>query len=287
MRVRGSGGDPLPAVYRSLERKQIHFIRGQLILICAGPGTGKSAVTLDYALKSKVSALYFSADSDAFVQLTRSVSSIMSWSMAKSAAAVRANDLGVVRERLMGAPIRFNYSASPSLDEIKTTMEAYEELYGDFPELVIVDNVTNVWTSDGDGDPFAGLEGLMDYLHGMARDTESCVIGLHHVTGDYVDAAKPIPLSGVKGQITRVPEVVVTIHKQPGDGYNPDLLRVAPVKNRNGKADSSGQDYAELEFLGDTMTIRDPELGESPFEQDGTMPLDDQRRVFEEAHALV
>ena len=242
--------------WQTLEQKGTRFLRGQLCLVCAGPGTGKSAMVLTYALKAKVPTLYFSADSDAFTQLSRSLSILTGWSMEKSAKAVRAGDLGDGADEFEGIPIRFNYKASPTLDQIEDTMQAYEEVYGDFPALVVIDNVTNVRHSTEDDDPFSGLESLMDYLHGMARNTTACVIGLHHVTGGYNDADKPIPLSGVKGQITRVPEMVLTLHRVQEE-YGIDSLRVSTVKNRGGRSDPSGSDFTSLEFVGDTMQIRD------------------------------
>lgn len=259
-RIRGAAGEPLPTVFQALENKGTRFLRGQFALIAAGPGTGKSAFTLTYALKARVPCLYFSADSDAFVQLSRSVSVMTGWSIEKAAQAVRSDDLREATGLLSGIPIRFNYSASPSLDDIELSMRSYEEVYGDYPSLVILDNVTDVLlkSANGDDDPFSGLEALMNYSSTMARNTEACVVGLHHVTGGYNDANKPIPLSGVKGQITRVPSLVLTLHKKPGvyDG-DPDTLCVSTVKNRGGKSDPSGNDFAELEFRGDMMSIKD------------------------------
>jgi hypothetical protein len=206
---------------------------------------------------AKVPTLYFSADSDAFTQLSRSLSILTGASLAKTSEAVRSGNLGPAVDTFADIPIRFNYSASPSLTEIETGMMSYEEVYGDYPALVVIDNITNVRSGgDGDDDPFSGLEALMDYLHTMARNTGSCVIGLHHVTGGYNDADKPIPLSGVKGQITRVPEMVLTLHRR-AEHYGNDSLNVSTVKNRGGKSDPSGSDFASLEFIGESMTIRD------------------------------
>src|SRR5690606_39888321 len=77
-------------------------------------------------------------------------------------------------------PIRFNYAASPTLDDIQTSMQAYEEVYGDYPALVVIDNVTNV-VGDGDNaeDPFSGLESLMDYL--ATIDRKSTRLNSSHV----------------------------------------------------------------------------------------------------------
>lgn len=251
-RIRGTAGEPLPVVFRSLENSGTRFLRSQLVLIAAGPGTGKSAFALTLALLSRVPTLYFSADSDAFTQLVRSVSILTGMTLDIAAKAVRDNALSEIRGRLGEVPIRFSYDPAPSLEVIETQVEAYEEVYGEYPALVIVDNVTNVQTEGGDGDPFSGLEGLMDYLHTMARYTEACVVGLHHVTGEYNNTDKPIPLSGVKGQIGRVPEMVLTLHKP-----TPDRMGVSKVKDRSGKADATGQTVVELLFDGASMSIKD------------------------------
>jgi DnaB-like helicase C terminal domain len=240
-------------VFRSLTAAGVVFRRGQLVLVAAGPGTGKSAFTLTLALRAYVPALYFSADSDAFEQLVRSICILTGASVEDARRAVLSDDLTAVAPALTGVPVRFNYDASPSLDTIESTVEAYEEVYGEYPHLIVLDNVTNIRTETSEeGDPFAGLEGLMDYAHTMARETSACVIGLHHVTGPYNDADKPIPLSGVKGQITRVPEMVLTIHRP-----DEDTLGVSAVKNRGGKPDPSGRSFTDLRFDGSRMHISD------------------------------
>lgn len=255
--IKGHAGEALPPVWDALERKGTRFRRGQLGLICAGPGVGKSAFILSYALRAMVPTMYFSADSDAYTQLSRSLSILTGQPLETSTRMVLDEDLGETKDVFADIPIRFNYSASPTLDQVELSMRSYEEVYGSYPALVIVDNITNVRHSTVDDDPFSGLESLMDYLHDMARSTGAFVVGLHHVTGPFNDADKPIPLSGVKGQIARVPEIVLTLHKEVDD-FGPDLLNVSTVKNRGGKADPSGSDFVSLEFVGDSMQIRDP-----------------------------
>lgn len=256
--IKGAAGDPLPVVWKALGDKGTNFLRGQLGLICAGPGTGKSALILAYAVKAKVPTLYFSADSDAFTQVSRMLSVVTGKTMSESSNVVRSGEIPPEAAEMLNLPIRFDYKASPSLDQVETAMKAYDALYEDFPALIVVDNITNIRTDFGEGDdPFAGLEPLMDYLHEMARETGAFVAGLHHVTGPHNDGNKPIPLSGIKGQIGRVPELVLTLHRIQSE-YGPDYLRVSTVKNRAGKADASGQDYVELEYVGETMSIKDP-----------------------------
>ncbi len=224
--------------------------------MCAGPGTGKSALILTYALKANVPTLYFSADSDAFTQTSRSVSVLTGWTLDKSSELVRSGDLNGATSVMDGIPIRFVYDASPTLDTIGDSLKAYFQLYGDYPVLVVIDNITNVVTASSEEDPFSGLEMLMDVLHKLARDTGACVIGLHHVTGDYNNGNIPIPLNGVKGQITRVPELVLTMFRTSSE-FGVGLLNISTVKNRAGRQDPSGRSYVSLTFDGNTMQIKD------------------------------
>lgn len=253
--VKGSAGEPLPVVWESLEDAGTRFLRGQLALVAAGPGTGKSAFVLSYALRSGVSCLYFSADSDAFVQVSRSLAILGDMDMKRSGELLLGNEYDTIDKVIGSVPVRFSYNPSPSLAHIENQLLAYEELYGDFPELVVVDNALDVVMEGSDEDQSRSLDSLMAWLHDMARTTEACVIVLHHVTGPYNDANQPIPLSGVKGQIGRVPELILTLHKKPGEYGWSDQLCVSTVKNRGQRADPSGQSFVALDFDGFRMNI--------------------------------
>ena len=177
--------------------------------------------------------------------------------MTDAANAVLSGDVERIKGLVSDVPIRFNYSSSLTLDTITTQVHAYEELHGDYPELIVVDNALDVVMEGSDIDQAQSLDALMSWLHELARTTDACVIVLHHVTGPYNDANQPIPLSGVKGQIGRVPELILTLHKAIGDYGSSDEIRVSTVKNRGQKADPSGQSFVPLEFDGFRMSIQD------------------------------
>jgi hypothetical protein len=82
------------------------------------------------------------------------------------------------------------------------------------------------------------LEKVCEYLHELARMTGACVVALHHVKGDSNDGNQPVPLSQIKGQIGRVPEMILTLHRIGDDASR--QMGVSVVKNRTGKADASG-----------------------------------------------
>lgn len=285
-RIRGAAGDPLPTVFQAFTEKNIVFRRGQLVLICAGPGTGKSAMALTQAVRTGVSTLYMSADSDAFTQVSRSFSIHSGLTMHETEKYARGKDVLpstlAKAQELAALPIRFNFLASPTLGNLEKSMESFEELYGEYPALTVVDNITNVrnGTEDNAENPFGGLEVFLDYANEMARETQSCVIGLHHVNGPWNDANKPIPLSGVKGQIGRVPQMILTMFVS-----GPGQVGISPVKNRGNRADTSGEWYAELDFDGPTMTFSDP-TPQMPLAipgSDGTVDVfDTERRMRED-----
>lgn len=262
-RASGSAGEPLPVVFRSLGRLGWTPRRGQTNLIAAGPGTGKSALALNYAIRSRVPTLYVSADSDASTQLARAIAIATGMLFTEAMRLVVSKDIRSVEGALRGIPLRLIYDGSPGFDRLSVTMEAYEEIYGEFPDLVIVDNIGNI-RSDGSGEDegLRSSQAVMKFLLTMARETESCVMALHHVNGPYNNADKPIPLNGVRDQLSDDPEVVITLHRGGGDdefSTGPSVVRASVVKNRGGKADASGETYAELEFQGDRMTMRDME----------------------------
>lgn len=248
--MRGNAGDLLPTVFRSFDDYGIRFRRSQFVLIVAGPGSGKSTLVLNLALRMRVPTMYLSADSNEFTQVSRSFSIAAGVDRERADLyALGADDPEA--ETLSEYPIRWSFSASPTEDDIQLAMEAYQELYGGYPWLLIVDNVSNVLIDHTDR-PAVGMEGLMDFLNDTARQTQACVIGLHHANGPYANGQDPIPLNGVKEQPHRVPQMILTQFRA-----TEATIGVAPVKNRDSKFDPSGSWYAELAFDATTMRVTD------------------------------
>lgn len=282
--IRGSAGEPIPVPWKAFMDADIILRQGQLVLIAAGPGIGKSAMTLTMVLESLVPSLMYSADSDAFTQLSRAIANLGDMKVSHAAEMILEDRItDEVKDELRKIPLLIDYNSSPTPFDIEEILMAYYELCNEFPKLVVVDNITNVVTDATDsGDPFSGLEALMDYLHDMARTTAACVIGLHHVKGEHSSGTKPIAIDGVKGQIHRVPEMVLTMFKKPIDNGR-WLLCVSPVKNRGGKADPTGETYVELEFIGETMKVIDVTYHEpSRVDVQWEPEQEDDRRMHEE-----
>lgn len=259
-RIKGSAGEPIPNPSKALQKLDVEFRRGELSLVAAGPGTGKSLWALNLALYGSLPAMYWSADSNAATQLSRATS-ILTGDNVKDVKKSLLEDRFGEYERVLGDKwwIRFSYEAMPTPQDMEADLEIYYEVFGCYPHLCAVDNITNVDTggaSDAESFTF-GLEGMCEYLNDMARETEAHVQALHHVTGEYSDGLKPIPLSGVKGKIGRVPSLILTIHRDPDEAGMNRVLNASPVKNREGFADASGQTFAKLELDSQTLRLKD------------------------------
>ncbi|MCZ4119023.1 AAA family ATPase [Streptomyces sp. H39-S7] len=259
MGLKGAAGEPIPNPFNGLARHEVEFRRGEFSLIAAGPGTGKSLLALNLAMYGNLPCLYFSADSGAATQITRATAIITGENVRTIKRKLIAEDFGSYHAHLGKRWwVRFNFDARPTPRDLERDLACYFEVFGCFPHLIVVDNITNVdggAVTDAEGFTF-GLEAMCDYLSEMARETKAHVTALHHVVGEFSDGLKPIPLSGVKGKIGRVPSLILTIHKEI-DGMDSRILNVSPVKNREGFEDSSGETFSSYDFNRDNMRLTD------------------------------
>ncbi|WP_416972555.1 AAA family ATPase [Streptomyces sp. 4F14] len=259
--IRGSAGEPLPHTFKSLRQLEVEFRRSELSLVAAGPGTGKSIFALFLALSVNVPVLYFSADSSSATQVARATAMITGDDAKSIKKALVGGEFGEY-EAALGERwwTRFNFSARPSQREIETHLLCYLEVYGCTPHLIVVDNITNVDVGVvGDAESFTfSLEGLCEYLGEMARETTAHVLGLHHVVGEHSDGLKPIPLSGIKGKVHRVPALILTAHKEV-DGLDSRIVHFSPVKNREGFEDSSGKTFASFRMNRSNLRLEELE----------------------------
>lgn len=256
MRSKGTAGEPLPTVFHCLAHEGVHVRRGQLTLIAAAPGVGKSLISLCLTVKAGVPALYFSADTDQDTMTNRAAAMVTGWRVVDIEQAKQqglTETINAQLEKLMF--VRMDFDATPSLTYLEGNLKAFEMVYGEFPALIVIDNVSNVDNESEGGIP--GLETSFDFLHQLARDTGAAVVLLHHVTGDYDDGTKPVPLSGLRGKVSKVPELILTLHRTGGDSETGlRRLGISPVKNRTGKSDPSGFWFLTVDVDLERMGVR-------------------------------
>lgn len=246
-RLRKGAGEALPTVFRSWDKEGVHVRRGQLTLIASAPGVGKSALALAFAVKSAQPGLYLSMDTDALT------TTIRAGQMVTGASSDIVEDLlddGELSLRSLDH-IAFSFRSGIDFTELSMIVAAYGEKHGAYPAWIIVDNLANI--AFGTDNEFGELRRIIADLHQLSRITQAAVIALHHVTGQFDNGNQPVPLSGLQGKVSKMPELILTLCR----GARPDTLLVAPVKNRSGKADPSGGWRIPMTAQLETMTIGD------------------------------
>jgi hypothetical protein len=211
-------------------------------MVAAAPNAGKSMFALVYAIKSKVPTLFFSADTDIATVMLRATAHTSGHTQATVENQISYNPDAYADNLDDISHIQWVFDSSPNLDDIEDEIKAYIELYGIPPQLIVVDNLMNV-AAESDNE-WAGLRQIMMDLHDMARKTEACVLVLHHVSeqSEYGPGTFPPHRRSIHGKVSQLPALILTL------GYDPMThnLRVAAVKNRFGKHQADGQDFASL-----------------------------------------
>ena len=262
-RKNAAAGEPIHCPIGVMNESKTFFRKGQLAVVSAGPGSGKSAV-VQYITQCGNGAppghpdrltnrtFYFSADSDQTTMWKRSAAIATGYTQDLIDTWIAEDNLDAMEQAVAESTshMRWDYNSSPTEEYMLMSIDAYASVYGSYPETIICDNLKNLVIEGADGE-FQALEEACVFLHNLARDTNACVIALHHVTGEHEDGTKPIPLSGIRGKVSKTPEVIITIHRIESN------MMLSPVKNRNGVADASGKwllpvhaDLSRMAFTG-------------------------------------
>jgi len=244
------GGEPLPSVFRTLDVNKVVIRRAEVSMIAGTPGAGKSTLALSIALRTKVPTLYISADTNAHTMAMRLLSMITSETQGE-AEEMLVKDVKGSRKIINEASghIFWSFESAPTLADLDQEVLAFEELWGCAPTLIVVDNLMDI-SNDG-GEEFAGMRSTIKELKFLARDTNSAILVLHHTKESYV--GNPCqPRSALQGMVAQLPALICTV------GSNaPGYIAIAPVKNRYGKADPSGDTAFWLQFNPEIMDVSD------------------------------
>lgn len=227
--------------------------RAQVAMIAAAPNAGKSLLSLAWVAAMGLPTLVFSADTDEFTTGLRSGALVTGLSMRLLEHRVEREGRQVLADLTDElSNIWFCFDPSPTLDDLDLEVRAFTEVWGAPPEVVVVDNLMNVISDEGD--EYRGLRIAMAELHDMARRTKACVIVLHHVSGEFDGTDTPPPRRAVHGKVNQLPELILTLANRGNS------LLVAGVKNRTGPADASGRMFIQLHLDSERMSLIDPKV---------------------------
>lgn len=241
-----AAGEPLPMPWRQLTDVGAYVRRGQLTLVAAPPGTGKSLFAQALAHRGDdngtvPSTLYFSADSDAGTFAQRAAAIATGYQLSDIQRLIQDRDDAALEEAIAAQTghMRMGFASNVSDQDMLDEIDAYAEVFGKYPDCIVMDNLSNL-SVDGAENEFHGLQENCFFLHDIARETNSAVITLHHVSGEYEGGDKPIPLSGLRGKVSKTPEVIFTMYRSG------EVMNVSVVKNRSGKAFADGSNAIKI-----------------------------------------
>jgi KaiC/GvpD/RAD55 family RecA-like ATPase len=244
--------EPLPDVL-GLAKHGIQIRRGQVTLIAAQPNDGKSLLTLWMCLQWAQlgpRTLYFSADTDEETTLRRAAATVTGNTQNSIEARMRDGWDGIASSLAeLNGGVAFDFETDPTYQHIHEELVAYFELWGCYPEVVVVDNLMDV-VGDND-DEYGSMRDTSKAFKRFARITGAAFIVLHHCNETDRRENHPPARREITGKVAQKPEMILTVQL---DG---DLMRIACVKNRSGAKDPKGivhyvlkVDFERVQFFG-------------------------------------
>lgn len=234
---RAAEAEALPSVpeLEQIERIGFRLRRGELCMIAGQPGSMKSTFALWWAVKMNVPTLYFCADNDPYVSMTRLLAILTGLTVEDISLSITDSDMrDYYRDVVHGSRIQFCFDSSPTLDDMADEIQAYVELWDAYPDLIIVDNLMNVEAEHGE--EFAGLRLVAKEMHRMARETSASVMVLHHMREEQ-DPDRVSSRRMLSGKIAQLPERIMGV---AFDGSS--TFKMSVLKLRDGKQDPSGNE---------------------------------------------
>lgn len=231
---------PLPAPFKAWERAGALLYPGAVSLVAGGPGSMKTITALNVVNNLRVPTMYVSNDSTQFTIIDRVFSlltdsesivnrPLLNNAPEKAAAALKAWE-----------KIQFDFDSKPSVEDMVINCEAFFEIHGAYPKLMVLDILMNV---DHDGVAEQNYWKLMPELKEMASDMKMSLMGIHHTSENAKGEPCP-PQSAIMGKANQLPELIIT--QTPMRYPDGKKIAYAVVKNRNGDSDVSGKTYFEL-----------------------------------------
>lgn len=240
----------MPSPFPSLDSLRAFARRGQMGLTAAASGGGKTAFWSHWVMNARydgihpIPTLYFSSDSDVATVGVRIVQGVFGCTQDE---AKEVLDKPGAWESFHEATehIYWDFTVGPTLAHFNEEIDAYAMGNGEYPHLIIVDNLMDVDAGYGADEGSNQREALL-WGASKARETGAHIHFLHHVTGDNVEGNEPMGKRSLMNKVDKRPRLIYTMFKDP---ERPNFLNVSVVKNSSGPAESNGSLYVSIPWL--------------------------------------
>jgi hypothetical protein len=249
----GDLGKPLPDIYPVLAGHSVRFRRGGTSMVAGPPGAYKSTLALNMMCKwamEGLSGIYISADSDQFTVAKRCAGILTGDSVSTVEKTIRSGGYSDSLRTLSNVHWEFKGLDVRGIDD---RVKAFQQMYGCFPDVIVLDNLMNCVAGPGD---WNGQITMCRDLDEMARSSYSHVMILHHTQEHPPSkgqaAILPPPRWEIQGKVAQFPRLILTMNCAM------EHMMVACVKNTNGPQHPDGKTYSD--FLVNTENCRVAEM---------------------------
>lgn len=248
----GNTGKPLPAPYRCFEQSKMTFRRSATSMIAGKPGAFKSTLALNIVVtwaKDGLNGIYIAADSDQNTVGSRCAAIITGKTTAEIAPKLKTGMYTDVLSQI--GNIHWEYRAL-NVEQIDMRVRAFEQMYGKFPDFIVMDNLMNC--TEGPAD-FQGQLTMTRDLDELAKAAQAHVMILHHTQeSDGKELEHPPARWTIHGKVSQFPRMILSV------GAVGQHMMVAPVKNTLGPDDQTGRTYEDFIITTDNCQIDEVEI---------------------------
>lgn len=238
--ARETAGAPqqLPLVFPPLAEAGIRPRRATVTMIAATPASLKSMLTLYWVSRMRLNTLFFSADTDAYESMKRAAAMTTGNTMDKVEQDIAAGRQADYEAALNNLNIRWVFETDPTYQDLVLETAAYAEATGDYPEVIVIDNLMNV-VGESENE-WASMRDTTKALKKLVRITGAAVFVLHHMGETQKDNGLPAARNRLQGKVSQLPEMILSI------AVSGNELRIAAVKNRFGRQDAAAERYVTI-----------------------------------------
>lgn len=218
--------------------------RGEVIMIAGRSGSGKSSFALWLAEMWKLDTLYFSADMSARQASSKLAALLTQQTVDEVEAGMLTDRRNHYLEALERSRIKFSFRSPIRWETVIEELNTWVTLHNRFPEVIVIDNLMDV---EGAESEYSEQMFAMQAVSDLSRDTGATVLILHHASDKSWEADsrpfRPPSRKEVKGGLSEKPEMSLGV----AVNNNTSDFHIAPIKNRMGFQDPTGNTFATLQ----------------------------------------